>query len=67
MPRTSADFGGKPFVLQVLDKYTAGTARADAALPEAYTCFFMLKIPPVVHVWTFVRCTSVCVCLCARV
>ena len=30
--------------VQVLDRYAEGQ-EADAALPQAYTCFLMLKIP----------------------
>eukprot|EP00043_Microstomoeca_roanoka_P017876 m.188057 g.188057 ORF g.188057 m.188057 type:complete len:1956 (-) comp16717_c2_seq1:255-6122(-) len=45
LPRTRADFDGKNFVLQALDRYEAGSPQADSALPEALTCFFTLKIP----------------------
>uniref|UniRef100_A0A0B7BGT1 HECT-type E3 ubiquitin transferase n=2 Tax=Arion vulgaris TaxID=1028688 RepID=A0A0B7BGT1_9EUPU len=41
LPRTIADFRGRDFVLQVLDKYNP----ADNFLPESYTCFFLLKMP----------------------
>lgn len=41
LPRTIADFRGRDFVLQVLDKYHP----ADHFLPESYTCFFLLKMP----------------------
>jgi len=41
LPRTLADFRGRDFVLQVLDKYSP----ADYFLPESYTCFFLLKMP----------------------
>ncbi|EDV24531.1 uncharacterized protein TRIADDRAFT_56425 [Trichoplax adhaerens] len=41
LPRTIADFRGRDFVLQVLDKYSP----PDDFLPESYTCFFLLKIP----------------------
>ncbi|XP_043204412.1 E3 ubiquitin-protein ligase HERC2-like [Amphibalanus amphitrite] len=41
LPRTIADFRGRDFVLQVLDKYQP----ADHFLPESYTCFFLLKMP----------------------
>nr|CAD7427832.1 unnamed protein product [Timema monikensis] len=41
LPRTIADFRGRDFVLQVLDKYNP----ADHFLPESYTCFFLLKMP----------------------
>jgi len=41
LPRTLADFRGRDFVLQVLDKYNP----ADYFLPESYTCFFLLKMP----------------------
>jgi E3 ubiquitin-protein ligase HERC2 len=41
LPRTPADFRGRDFVLQALDKYTP----ADFYLPESYTCFFLLKLP----------------------
>ncbi|XP_015510519.2 E3 ubiquitin-protein ligase HERC2 [Neodiprion lecontei] len=41
LPRTIADFRGRDFVLQVLDKYSP----PDHFLPESYTCFFLLKMP----------------------
>jgi len=41
LPRSIADFRGRDFVLQVLDKYNP----PDDFLPESYTCFFLLKIP----------------------
>ncbi|XP_071496413.1 E3 ubiquitin-protein ligase HERC2-like [Diadema antillarum] len=41
LPRTIADFRGRDFVLQVLDKYNP----PDNFLPESYTCFFLLKLP----------------------
>ncbi|RWS12697.1 E3 ubiquitin-protein ligase HERC2-like protein [Dinothrombium tinctorium] len=41
LPTTIADFRGKDFVLQVLDKYVP----PDDFLPESYTCFFLLKLP----------------------
>lgn len=41
LPRTIADFRGRDFVLQVLDKYQP----PDYFLPESYTCFFLLKMP----------------------
>lgn len=41
LPRTIADFRGRDFVLQVLDKYIP----PDHFLPESYTCFFLLKMP----------------------
>ncbi|RWS20383.1 HERC2-like protein [Leptotrombidium deliense] len=41
LPTTIADFRGKHFVIQVLDKYVP----ADDFLPESYTCFFLLKLP----------------------
>ncbi|KAL3879973.1 hypothetical protein ACJMK2_032247, partial [Sinanodonta woodiana] len=41
LPRTIADFRGRDFVLQVLDKYNP----PDHFLPESYTCFFLLKLP----------------------
>lgn len=41
LPRTIADFRGRDFVLQVLDKYQP----PDHFLPESYTCFFLLKMP----------------------
>lgn len=41
LPRSQADFRGRDFVLQVLDKYQP----ADHFLPESYTCFFLLKMP----------------------
>jgi E3 ubiquitin-protein ligase HERC2 len=41
LPRTTADFRGRDFVLQVLDKYYP----PDYYLPESYTCFFLLKLP----------------------
>ncbi|XP_054728194.1 probable E3 ubiquitin-protein ligase HERC2 [Anastrepha obliqua] len=40
LPRTIADFRGRDFVLQVLDK-----SPPDNFLPESYTCFFLLKMP----------------------
>lgn len=52
LPRTIADFRGRDFVLQVLDKYHP----ADNFLPESYTCFFLLKMPRYsckVHVFGF--------------
>lgn len=45
LPRSANDFGDKQFVLQMLDRYPAGSKVADEALPEAYTCFFVLKLP----------------------
>ncbi|XP_056632300.1 E3 ubiquitin-protein ligase HERC2 isoform X1 [Diorhabda sublineata] len=41
LPRTIADFRGRDFVIQILDKYTP----PDNFLPESYTCFFLLKMP----------------------
>ncbi|CAH0390182.1 unnamed protein product [Bemisia tabaci] len=41
LPRSIADFRGRDFVLQVLDKYNP----PDYFLPESYTCFFLLKMP----------------------
>jgi E3 ubiquitin-protein ligase HERC2 len=41
LPRTIADFRGRDFVIQVLDKYNP----PDQFLPESYTCFFLLKMP----------------------
>lgn len=41
LPRTTADFRGRDFVLQVMDKYQP----PDHFLPESYTCFFLLKMP----------------------
>ncbi|XP_030881180.1 E3 ubiquitin-protein ligase HERC2 [Leptonychotes weddellii] len=41
LPRTIADFRGRDFVIQVLDKYNP----PDHFLPESYTCFFLLKLP----------------------
>ena len=41
LPRTVADFRGRDFVLQVMDKYKP----PNQYLPEAYTCFFLLKMP----------------------
>ncbi|XP_076284957.1 E3 ubiquitin-protein ligase HERC2 isoform X1 [Lasioglossum baleicum] len=41
LPRTIADFRGRDFVLQVMDKYNP----PDRYLPESYTCFFLLKMP----------------------
>ncbi|KAK5650580.1 hypothetical protein RI129_001609 [Pyrocoelia pectoralis] len=41
LPRTIADFRGRDFVIQVLDKYSP----PDHFLPESYTCFFLLKMP----------------------
>ncbi|XP_017066913.1 probable E3 ubiquitin-protein ligase HERC2 [Drosophila eugracilis] len=40
LPRTIADFRGRDFVLQVLEKNPP-----DHFLPESYTCFFLLKMP----------------------
>uniref|UniRef100_W8AHF9 HECT-type E3 ubiquitin transferase n=1 Tax=Ceratitis capitata TaxID=7213 RepID=W8AHF9_CERCA len=40
LPRTIADFRGRDFVLQVLEK-----SPPDSFLPESYTCFFLLKMP----------------------
>lgn len=46
LPRNKAAFERK-FVLSVLThRYVSGTKEADAALPSAMTCFFMLKLPP---------------------
>ncbi|XP_060526978.1 E3 ubiquitin-protein ligase HERC2 [Cylas formicarius] len=41
LPRTIADFRGRDFVIQIIDKYTP----PDHFLPESYTCFFLLKMP----------------------
>lgn len=41
LPRNIADFRGRDFVIQVLDKYQP----PDHFLPESYTCFFLLKMP----------------------
>ncbi|KAL3277032.1 hypothetical protein HHI36_012394 [Cryptolaemus montrouzieri] len=41
LPRTIADFRGRDFVIQIMDKYTP----PDHFLPESYTCFFLLKMP----------------------
>uniref|UniRef100_A0A2K6K1W1 HECT-type E3 ubiquitin transferase n=1 Tax=Rhinopithecus bieti TaxID=61621 RepID=A0A2K6K1W1_RHIBE len=41
LPRTIADFRGRDFIIQVLDKYNP----PDHFLPESYTCFFLLKLP----------------------
>lgn len=41
LPRSIADFRGRDFVLQVMDKYHP----PDHFLPESYTCFFLLKMP----------------------
>lgn len=41
LPRTIADFRGRDFVLQIMDKYSP----PDHFLPESYTCFFLLKMP----------------------
>ncbi|XP_011141461.1 E3 ubiquitin-protein ligase HERC2 [Harpegnathos saltator] len=41
LPRTIADFRGRDFVLQVMEKYNP----PDQFLPESYTCFFLLKMP----------------------
>ncbi|XP_066141939.1 E3 ubiquitin-protein ligase HERC2 isoform X1 [Euwallacea fornicatus] len=41
LPRTIADFRGRDFVIQIIDKYVP----PDHFLPESYTCFFLLKIP----------------------
>lgn len=45
LPRSKADFAaaGVEFQIQPLDKYSP--AHADGALPEAYTCFFLLRLP----------------------
>ncbi|KAI8034196.1 hypothetical protein M5D96_013047 [Drosophila gunungcola] len=45
LPRTIADFRGRDFVLQVLEKNPP-----DHFLPESYTCFFLLKMPPLLAV-----------------
>ena len=44
LPRRMTDFRGRDFVIQPLDKFGEPPA-ADAFLPEASTCFFMLKLP----------------------
>ena len=41
LPRSIADFRGRDFVLQIMDKYNP----PDDFLPESYTCFFLLKMP----------------------
>ena len=41
LPRSIADFRGRDFVLQIMDKYNP----PDKFLPESYTCFFLLKMP----------------------
>ena len=41
LPRSIADFRGRDFVLQIMDKYNP----PDNFLPESYTCFFLLKMP----------------------
>lgn len=41
LPRTIADFRGRDFVIQILDRYNP----PDYFLPESYTCFFLLKMP----------------------
>lgn len=41
LPRTIADFRGRDFVIQIIDKYSP----PDHFLPESYTCFFLLKMP----------------------
>ncbi|XP_048524463.1 E3 ubiquitin-protein ligase HERC2 [Dendroctonus ponderosae] len=41
LPRTIADFRGRDFVIQIIEKYNP----PDHFLPESYTCFFLLKIP----------------------
>ncbi|CAG7818352.1 unnamed protein product [Allacma fusca] len=41
LPRTIADFRGRDFVIQIMDKYNP----PDHFLPESYTCFFLLKMP----------------------
>ena len=41
LPRSIADFRGRDFVLQIMDKYNP----PDHFLPESYTCFFLLKMP----------------------
>eukprot|EP00730_Choanoeca_flexa_P001737 TRINITY_DN10762_c0_g3_i2.p4 TRINITY_DN10762_c0_g3~~TRINITY_DN10762_c0_g3_i2.p4 ORF type:complete len:113 (+),score=23.85 TRINITY_DN10762_c0_g3_i2:3787-4125(+) len=45
MPRSEADFRDNNFKLQLVDKYPEGSPAADAMLPEALTCFFLLKLP----------------------
>eukprot|EP00118_Oscarella_pearsei_P022139 m.252837 g.252837 ORF g.252837 m.252837 type:complete len:501 (+) comp40356_c1_seq2:12583-14085(+) len=40
LPRTMSDYRGRDFVIQVLEKHNP-----DYFLPEAYTCFFLLKLP----------------------
>jgi len=44
LPRTKADFKGREFQIQRLDKFD-DQGQSDKALPEAYTCFFLLKLP----------------------
>ncbi|KAF7266968.1 hypothetical protein GWI33_019752 [Rhynchophorus ferrugineus] len=41
LPRTIADFRGRDFVIQIIEKYSP----PDHFLPESYTCFFLLKMP----------------------
>jgi len=41
LPRTAADFRGRDFVFQILEKFSP----PNMYLPESYTCFFMLKMP----------------------
>ena len=41
LPRSVGDFRGRDFVIQVMDKYKP----PNNYLPEAYTCFFLLKMP----------------------
>lgn len=43
LPRNKEAFKGANFQIQALEKY--GLDKADLALPEAYTCFFLLKLP----------------------
>jgi E3 ubiquitin-protein ligase HERC2 len=41
LPRTVSDFKGRDFVVQVMEKH----GFPDDYLPEAYTCFFLVKLP----------------------
>eukprot|EP00049_Salpingoeca_infusionum_P016093 m.323993 g.323993 ORF g.323993 m.323993 type:complete len:4072 (-) comp16007_c0_seq4:280-12495(-) len=45
LPRKREDFHGTTFDLQISNKYSRGSPAADGALPEALTCFFLLRIP----------------------
>ena len=44
LPRHKKDFKDKEFCVQRHDKYD-DHGKSDKALPEAYTCFFLVKLP----------------------